>query len=609
MSTCLLDARRTWRTAAHSPRQHSPDPDPPVDWVVPLFVERAIGEPTTGRRLLTSDLLPTADFLDLAHRAPSCRHRFLQWVEEGSAGALGHHHPLAMFLGDDLLHAWREILYGQACAEALAEHGDIQRLLWRPGTSGGGAATAELFFQSLVGGLAGRLPCRRLAGSITSPRQGWQRRLDNAYRKVRNRLEQSWGRPPRSGRCLAVFSTNQWQRFTSALDDLRDAFGEELSLWHLGRLDPSLVEAMRKRRIPVSQLPLPPRVDVDIATFFEGRYRQWNEHGRYQLAEDMACPNVASPELESFFAGYFTFTFPRACQWLRDIESAFAACRPEVVIGSAAYTFTSALPLIAAEGQNIPSVALSHTYISGDHSPVPSRFLACRNAFERQGFAESFADDGAVFHCRNASDDLSYQVTASTPPIGLAGGMRRIALLTASPQFQSHAMPIHEIGPWIETIEALCEPPEDLEDVQWIFKFHPRYDLTQHVERRGRADNVLICPATASLHEVLSDCWLAVLVNHIGGVGIDARLADVPIAFLDAAHFCNPFVDPDSLQAIRLQSHHELWQLVRDLTDEPSRYAELQRANQEFVAQRLTSANASLSQCLTAAMPGIIGPR
>lgn len=613
MSTCLLDARRTWHETTKVPlgsdasnvdvvvKSTAGD----IDTIVPLFVEQAIGRPANGRHLLTSDLVPTETFHRLANDALRGRDRFLQLA---GGSPIRPEDPLSIFLGDDLLHVWREILYGQAIADALSDR-SFQQLLWQPGVSSEGSATAEVFFQALTGGLAGRIPWQRLPGPPTRHSRSLRHRLGNAYRKGRNRLERLWARPLRPGRCIAIFSTNQWKRFMTTLDDLQGAFGADLSLWYLGRLNAPLEEAMAKRGIDLSQIQLPPVVDDDIKALFVRRHQRWREHGRHQMAEEMACPAIASPTLEGLFGSYFDFTFPRAYQWLRDLEAALEACRPELVVGSAAFTFTSALPLVAAQRCNIPSLALSHTYISGDHSPVPARYLACRNTFERQGFVDAFADDNSVLFCHNASDHLSYQVTGSAPLTNI-GKTRRVALLTASPQFPTFVMPIHEIGPWVETIEALCKPPEDLQDIQWVFKFHPRFDLTHHLETFDCSDNVQVYPPTASLHELLADCWLAVLVNHVGGVGIDARLAGVPLVFLDSANYHYPKVDADSLQAVRLTSHEELWQRVRSLLEDGDRgYDDLLQQNRDFVAQRLTLANVSLSQCLEEDMPEIIGPR
>ena len=597
MTTCLLDARR----GAHGVSPASPE----ADVTVPLFVDRALLDAGSGERCLTSELVPDDTFRRLAEQALTCRDRFLQLV----AGPfdLEQDDPLAMFRGDDLLLLWREVLYGQALADAVQQRG-WRRVLWQPAVGLGGSSIAEILAQSVEGGLGEDIHWQRLPAGVAEGASGarhrlgrqqrlGRQRLANLYRKVRNRCERYWRRPPRPARCLAIFSTSQWQRFSSALDDLQSMYGPDLSVWYLGRLEGPIVEAMAERRIALSPVPMPPVVDADIETFFIRRHRRWQDHGRHVLAEEMACPSIASAALERLFATWFRFTFPRSCQWMRELKRAMRRCAPELVVGSAAFTSTSAMPLLAARRLDIPSLALSHTYICGDHSPVPARYLACRNDFERQGFARAFADDRRIIRCHNASDAMSYSPRGAEATLGNTG-RRRIALLTASPQFRAHAMPLHPLGPWVDTLATLCTPPDDLDGVEWVFKFHPRFDLTSHLEALAKSSNVVVYPASASVHELLKDCWLAVLVNHFGGVGVDARRLGVPVIFLDSAGYCYPHVDPESLEAPRLERPEDLWQWVRDLLQEPDRYAALQRHNQSFVEGALHNAERSLLQCL-----------
>ncbi len=601
MTTCLLDARRNLRGTAPS----RPAAELRVDVEVPLFVEQALIGPQHGRRCLTSDLVPTPTLHRLADQALECRERFLQ-LAAGSVD-LEQDDDLTMFRGDDLLILWREILYGQALADAIRQRG-WRRVLWQPSADSNGTARAEVLGRSLEAALGDDIHWQPLPGAAaqgaTGARHRVGRRIGNLYRKTRNRLERQWRRPPKAGRCLAIFSTSQWQRFLSAFDDLQEGYGSDLCFWYLGRLERSVVEALGRRRIDLSQVPMPPVVEADIEVLFSRRLQHWRDHGRHQLAEEMACPAVASAPLEGLFETYFRFTFPRACQWKRELEANLRRSSVELVVGSAAFTHTSAMPLLAAQRLGIPSLALSHTYISGDHSPVAASYLACRNNFERQGFARAFPKDARIVRCHNASDTLSYAIDDAQPPILPAKG-RRIALLTASPQFHLFAMPLHQLGPWNDTLTALCQPPPDLADLEWVLKFHPRFDLTPHLETLTPGSNVTVYPAKASVHELLADCWLAVLVNHYGGVGVDARLLGVPVVFLDSASYYYPHTDPESLGAERLESPEALWQFVRRLVQEPERYDALQQHNKSLVDASLRSAEMSLSQCLEQGLPEV----
>ena len=582
---------------------------PPVDVEVPLYLQRALGEPASAKaeRLQTSDLIDTATFQRISRAALAARDRFLDWAADGGGSEAPRqddertpHDTLQLFRGDDQYHLWREILYGQTLADALMERG-VREILWQPGFDVQGAPLAPVLAQALQGALPPSvtwtpLPNGQEAGPGTTAPGGIGRRLDNAYRKVRNRLERLTSRGPRGGRCLAVFSTQQWKRFSAALEGLRQVYGDDLAFWYLGRLTPDLRAALKRAGIRGDHLPMPPTVDADLARAFQDRQQRWMQQGRHELADELGCPAVASQPLESLFSQSFGFTLPRAAQWLRELQRALAACRPELVVGSAAFTFTCAMPMWAARRAGVPSMALTHTYISGDSSPLASDYLACRNAFERRGFQESFPRDDGVVACHDACDVLSYQVDSSE--VRSSGDRRRVALLTAAPQLQHSAMGLHELGPCADALRRLCLPPEDLDDLDWVFKFHPRFDITRALEGYRRSENVEIYPATASVHDLLADCWLAVLVNHVGGVAVDARLAGRPLLFLDSAHYCYPNVDPAMLEVETVESCEALWQRVRTLRDDPTAYDDARAQTQRFVEQRLRLADDSLSQCL-----------
>ena len=605
MAVCLLDARRS--------REREPERvgDPRI--VVPLFVERGFERMTLPAGcevdpLFLDRLIPTETFHALADRALRCRDRFLELARGDEA--LDGPDTLMIFRGDELHYFFREILYAQAAAQALLGAG-FERIDFRPGTGGGGPSPGEVFYRALAAafeaaGEGGRL--RRLPGSsVVVAGRGLGLRLGNAWRKLRNRLEPFYARPPVAGRCVAIFSSSQWRRFRGALADLRSHYGEGFVFWYLGRIDAAVRRHAAKSGVALSQIPLPPALDTDVVRYFERRHRVWLGVARHRLAEEMACPALAAPGLEGDFELLFRSTLPHAVQWTRVVARHLAATAPELVVGSAAFTQSSAMPLLAAEHLGIPSLALSHTYISGDHGPVPSRWLACRNGFERRGYRRVVAEEQRIVYCRNASDALSYEVSAAggpaagTPAAG-GGGRKRVALLTASPQVATGVMPLHELGPWVRTLLALARPPDELAEVEWVFKFHPRFDMSPHLEGLDLPANVRVVPATASVHELLAESWLAVLVEHVGGVGIDARLAGVPLVFLDSAHYRFPQVEPRNFEAEGVANPEALWRLVGELLDEPDQYRQLVEKNRVFVERWLGPADSTLADRLRAGL-------
>lgn len=589
MTTCLLDARRGKGDVALLAGEAA-------DTVFPLFVEQAVLRGDLPRRRFLDDLIPTDSLHSLAERALACRDRFL---ELAAAGAGLEPDPLPLFQGDELLHLFREVLYGQRVAEALIEHG-FDRIGLLLGEAADGSPTAATFSRAVeaaldTAGEGGRL--QRSGGEIGA--SGGLRvlgRLDNLRRKLRNRVERLVVRPPRAGRCVAAFSSSQWKRFGGALADLRRHFGGDVACWYLGRLDASVRRGMAELGLPLSQVMLPLGVEPEVDTVFERRHRAWLDQGRHRLAEEMACPALAAPALEEVFALLFGFTFRRAGQWMRDLGRHLERHRPELVVGSAAFTYESALPLRVAEELDIPSLALSHSYVSGDHGLMPARHLACRNAFERQGYRHAVSDDRRVLYCHNASDTLSYDVLERPVPSGPE--RKRVALLTASALLGREVMPLHELGPWVRTLRDLLAPPVELAEIEWVFKFHPRFDVGRQLAASDLPANVRFYPATASVHDLLAESWLAVLVNHVGGVGIDARLAGLPLILLDSANYRYPRVRPESLEPVTVTGAEALWRLVGDLHRDGARYQALQDHNRAFVEHWLTPSDKSLAQRL-----------
>jgi hypothetical protein len=553
------------------------------------------GVGSTAKVLAATEVIGPEEFRDVARRALEARDRFL--AEACAGETLDGVDPATLFLADGLLHDFRDVLFAHRLANALAEQG-IRRVVWLPAPEGEGGLRGDLFFRAFRASLPAGATVEQAPGApSTGPRLDALRRLGYPLRRLRNRVMAAVARPRRC-RAVLSFSGRQWQRFGDAIADLRDRYGGDLHFWYLGRVDRELRRWAGERRLPLAELNFPTAADPDVRRFFARHHRRWQTSSRERLAAAAGCPAIAGEELGPYFDTLFGYTFPRAAQWLRRVRRALADAGPELVVGSAAFTYLNAIPLRAAGALGIPSLALSHSYVSGDHSPVPSRFFACRNRFEREGFRRAFPDDAGVLYCRNARDPLGYPVSEGVAPP--ADGERVVAVLTASTHFGGRAMPMLDVGRYARTLRALLlRPPGEVAGLTFRLKFHPRFDLSHLLAPEEMAGNVEIFPALGSIRELLARSWVTVLFDHFGGAAVDAVDAGAPVIFLDSAGYFYPRVEPaDLTAAVRVEGVKELWALLAELAADPDRHRQLRERCRRFREERLTPADTLISDRL-----------
>lgn len=576
----------------------SPDPEREeirsADLVVPLFVEGAFALQRWQERIRSpTELIPRSRFRDLAAQAVRCRDRFLEMACQGEL--LDGIDIPAMFRADEHLMLFREILFGQELGRALLERG-IEKATWIAGTSGDRVAE-ELYRAWIATITPGVRVIRPWETGLAGRGRALREKLTYPLRKVRNRLLSHKTKIGKC-RCVGVFVSRQWQRFQDTICDLGAHFGENFQLWYLGVADRPLEDWSEAHGIELVSLVYPQRVDRDIEELFDSHQARWSAHGREFFAEEMLCPVILEPKVAELFDGIFGLTFRRTAQWARELRKALVLAEPELVVASAAFAVTSAMPLHVAAGLEIPSLALSHTQVSGDHSRVVGTYLACRNHFEREGFRRSFPDDARVLYCRNSSDEVSYKVTKDRHP-DLPKGLV-IALLTAAPGFHRQAMPFYESGEYLRSLRELSQPPEDLRELTFVWKFHPRFDLSHLLEELDLPPNVGVFPSTASIKDLISDSWLCALVNHFGGVAADVAAEGRPLIFLDSAGYCFPFVQPSGLTSMKiLETVDSFWDLLRELLEHRDLHAELAHQSREFRDRYLVAPEQTLAQELS----------
>jgi hypothetical protein len=189
---------------------------------------------------------------------------------------------------------------------------------------------------------------------------------------------------PRPCQVVAIWSINEWDRYTDALMNLREQFGNQFQLWILGTRSPeSLKQWASARKITLVNVPYPEAVDEEIADFFTQSWDHWKKRGRWDFARAIHSPACGADELQGHFQFFFRKVWPRMAQWAKDLERQLRRANPRWLIGSSNYPPEWALPHYLATKLGIPSIALPHSYVQYGDGWVESSFLACRNRFER----------------------------------------------------------------------------------------------------------------------------------------------------------------------------------------------------------------------------------
>ncbi len=593
MSRCVVIADRSPEPSQEEIRS--------ADLVIPLFLDSLPSLDSLGERVsFPTELIPASRARALADRALRDRDLFLERACAGET--LDDLDVPAIFATDELLVVFREILFGQELGRILSERG-IEKVSWVAATSTAGGTVAEDCRRALAASLGPEIELVETRGASARRReQPLLEKLSYPLRRLRNRLQSISGSDLGDGRWVAVFPGGHWQRFRSTLQDLAAYGSSPFQLWYLGRAGADLRKWSREVGIRLVNLPYPGSVDSDIEAFFDRHRNRWRGEGLEALAREIDCPVLQRPEVAARLDLYFDLTFRRTAQWARALRAAVQRAEPELVVGSAAFTYTTAMPFHVTKAAGVPSLALSHTQVSGDHSPVVSTYLACRNPFEREGFRRSFPDDSRALICENASDVLTYEVTTDAE-VPAGRGERIVALLTAAPHFHLFAMPLHECGECFRTLRALSAPPDDLREFDLVWKSHPRFDLSTLLHDVDLAPNVRIYPASASVSKLIAESWICILVNHFGGVAVDVATAGKPLLFLDSAGYYYPRVEPSTLEAMeRVGGVDELWAEVRALARDESRYRSLARKSRSFRDRRLAARHGSLPEALEEAL-------
>jgi hypothetical protein len=593
MRRCFLIATHDFDTAWIAAKLQ------PQDSVLPLSLNAMVKLGDWHPRALSlHDLAPHERISELALEAQAVQRRFLEVSCQGDL-IDGIYWPELFDEYQKILY-FRDLLLAEEIARTLIAKG-FDQVVWLGTTNSEAHVPLHAFWAGLRSVLGPRLI--GLSGQHRLDRQ----RLQAVGSKIQARLRRIHRivlpRQQVTKRCklVSIFASTegdaaQW-RFTNVLLDLYRVYGDRVQMWYLGGIRGRLAGWASEHRTTVVSVPYPQSVDPDITSFFTRNWRHWQEGGANNLAETTGHSVIAEDGLQSHFRQFFTYTLPRTVQWARELERLLRIADPDLVVGSAAFTYETAFPYHVSRKLGIRSVALSHTYAPGDIAPIASDYLACRNRFERLGYKRSFPVEQRIIYCRDSSNRISY---VPTPNNALKKRDRPVlAILTAYPGADSVVTPLVDIDAFWSTLKSIASPPGEFSDLHFVFKSHPRFDVAPLLQDRISQPNVEIFPALGSIIDLLNQAWVVVICNHYGSVVVDSIATGLPILFLNSARLFYPNFESLGEAGESISGMPAFWEILRRLKTSAEFYRELAARNRDFRAKYLEGAEHGLTEQLT----------
>jgi len=138
-----------------------------------------------------------------------------------------------------------------------------------------------------------------------------------------------------------------------------------------------------------------------------------------------------------------------------------------------------------------------------------------------------------VIYCRNAGNELSYQVKDEK---GCSAGQKKmVALLTSDPDVSDAFMAMADRRSFIQVFKQFADLPEDLADLEFVIKSHPRWDLSDFFRSLHLPENIRVLDSKASLMDLTERAWVIAMINHFGSATVHAIRSEKPILFLNSA--------------------------------------------------------------------------
>ncbi len=363
----------------------------PGDTVVPLSLEGLMTCRKEFRNVQSvEEFVPYPEIMRLAVQSHELNREFSRKSCEG-ATLDGYDWPDICWH----MQQWffRDVLLAEALAQSLACR-DFTKIVWMgdPGRDPSlylptyGAASIVLKHH-----LRGRFEILPPRGKLTGQ---CMRRFK---KKVEFGLEQiykhSLFHEQKITRCrvVAIWLSNEWDRYTDAMAELAREFREEFQLWVLGARYPRrLREWARTAGIVPVAIPFPDSVERDIVRFFQNKWEQWLTKGQQSFADAVHHSMFGDEQLYNHFKRYFLTVWPSMAQWARKLERYLEKARPSWLIGLSNYPPEWAFPHYVAEKMGISSIALPHSFVQYGDGTIGASHLACRNQLKEKIIADPF---------------------------------------------------------------------------------------------------------------------------------------------------------------------------------------------------------------------------
>jgi hypothetical protein len=421
------------------------------------------------------------------------------------------------------------------------------------------------------------------------------------FQLLRKKMIFLWEKSISPCQIMAIFPpTEEWARFSNALEDLHKIWGTDFQIWSVGRVPKGMQAWADGRGTRAVWLPYPDAVGKETRAFFHRHWGRWSSGGRYGFAEREGCRALANDHLAYHFDFYFNKIWPRVAEYSRVLEKYLQAARPRYLIGSTDVNTTQLFVYAVAQKMGIPSIALPHGSVQEGNSLIGSSFLASRNLFERTHFIRSFPEESRVLYCSNSANELSYQPSSAGPPLG--SGKKAVLILSSNVEVDHTQMPMADRVAMVESFRRLKDVPEDLRDLEFVVKGHPRWNLSAMIREIDLpAPTLRVLDSGLSLLELVEKSWAVVMFNYFGSAVVHAIRAEKPLLFLNSAQLYWPHTEWLSFPAGEvIEEVSGLWDLLRRLKESPRFYGEMQERCRRFKAENLAVPGATLGQAIRA---------
>ncbi len=396
---------------------------------------------------------------------------------------------------------------------------------------------------------------------------------------------------------IAVFLCfNEWEKFTEPVEDMKQHFGKELSVFYLGPDDSPIYRWSEKNGIKVNKIIYPKSIDNDIRSYFNSQKQKWLSKGRYELSKATGCRIIEDSALLPFFNNFYDHSMPFTAQLGRNIHKMLDRAEPSLIVGSSAYAKDGILPYYIARNRNIPSIALSHTYVPGELRKVSADYFICRNLFEREHYRRTFFNETNVIYCKNSINRLSYNCGQTNEK----NKNKYISILVTETGSSNLLISLYDNLSAVKTFQSLCTPPSDFDNMEFIFKSHPRFDLSPLISNFHKKKNVSVISPSVSIKEIVKNARINIVCNHYGGEVAECIIAEKPVIFLDTADFCYPDLQkPGHKAGMVVKDMEKFWDTLYKLLYDSRFYDEMTNRCKNFKNKYFTVSQNNISVKIT----------